>query len=67
MSADPSISLRQARGLRQPTRQPNGDSHGSESAEYSLVRQYRKRANEFLSKALDIDESGRGKFKGRPE
>ena len=27
---------------------------------YALMRQHRKRANEFLTRALEIDESGHG-------
>ena len=60
MCANPAGSLRPSYGHRQPRQQESGGSSIAESAEYALMRQYRKRANEYLSTALEIDESGRG-------
>ena len=58
MCANPSASVRPS-GVR---RQPSGGSHAlSADHGYALMREYRKKANEHLSRALEIDESGRGK------
>ena len=58
MCANPSASVRPS-GVR---RQASGVSHAlSADHGYALMREYRKKANEHLSRALEIDESGRGK------
>ena len=61
MSANPASSVRRPAGY------PNGGSHGMHASNsgitdpgYALMRQHRKRANEYLGKALEIDESGHG-------
>jgi hypothetical protein len=60
MSADPASSV------RRPAGHPNGGSRASSSGitdpGYALMRQHRKRANEYLGRALEIDESGHGEY-----
>ena len=55
MSANPANSVRRPSGHVQ-------DSLGASYSDpgYALMRQHRKRANEYLGRALEIDESGHG-------
>ena len=53
MSANPASSVR-------PPARPSASNSGITDPGYALMRQHRKRANEYLGRALEIDESGHG-------
>ena len=68
MSANPASSVhRPAHGHQQPypnegARGVSASSSGITDPGYALMRQHRKRANEYLGRALEIDESGHGEI-----
>lgn len=56
-TANPSSGRRQPAGSG--STQPAG-ARTVESSRYALMKQYRRRANEYLARALEIDEKGKG-------
>lgn len=67
MCANPAGSLRpfhREHSRDRPQPQAGGGRRQVVAAEsgYALLQQYRKKANDYLTRALEIDESGRGKY-----